>query len=200
MSTTVFHFLRHGDVENPKNVFYGRSPGFPLSVEGRECVRYMASQLKVYPIEAIYHSPLLRTKQSAEIIAEQFKLPMKEDDRLIEIATPYEGRPRGNRTTVPHYPVVKTNYVETMAEIYERMANFVREQAALWPDSHLVAVSHNGPLRILQLGLEGRPLTEAIFGYETIPTCGADLIVSVKGSHLTVTKQDLVCLATGHKG
>lgn len=199
MSKTVIHFIRHGEVLNPKNIFYGRLPGFPLSDEGRECVRYMANQLGVYPIEAIYSSPLLRTKQSAEIIADQLKLPVREDDRLIEIATPYEGRDRGQRTTVPHYPQVKSSYVETMAEIYDRMAHFVREQAEQWPDCHLVAVSHNGPLRILQLGLEGRPLTEAIFGYETIPTCGADLLVTVKGENITVEKQDLICLATGHK-
>ena len=34
-NTTVVHLVRHGEVENPQRVLYGRIPGFHLSAEGR---------------------------------------------------------------------------------------------------------------------------------------------------------------------
>jgi broad specificity phosphatase PhoE len=33
--TTIVHLLRHGLVENPSGVIYGRLPGYHLSAEGR---------------------------------------------------------------------------------------------------------------------------------------------------------------------
>ena len=33
--TTVVHLLRHGEVENPDHITYGRLPGYRLSANGR---------------------------------------------------------------------------------------------------------------------------------------------------------------------
>ena len=33
--TTCISLLRHGEVDNPQEVYYGRLPGFGLSAEGR---------------------------------------------------------------------------------------------------------------------------------------------------------------------
>lgn len=187
---TTFHFIRHGEVHNPRNIYYGRLPGFPLTDDGKQCIAYMARQLKQYPIEAIYHSPMLRTQQSAEIIAEVFKLQPQVDERLIEIASFFEGQSRGQAATVSHYPPLKVGKAETMQEIYDRMAHFVRDRAELHPDAHIVAISHNGPINILQRGLLGRALTDEASG-EVIPTCGTDTVVTVKGTNITVNRSEL---------
>ena len=33
--TTIVHLLRHGEVENPAGIVYGRLPGYHLSANGR---------------------------------------------------------------------------------------------------------------------------------------------------------------------
>ncbi|HEV3068841.1 MAG TPA: histidine phosphatase family protein, partial [Streptosporangiaceae bacterium] len=33
--TTVVHLLRHGEVDNPRGIIYGRLPGYHLSANGR---------------------------------------------------------------------------------------------------------------------------------------------------------------------
>jgi len=66
---TTIYLLRHGQVENPKRVVKERLPGFPLSEVGREEGKEIAQFLARKNISAVYYSPLLRTKQTAQIIA-----------------------------------------------------------------------------------------------------------------------------------
>ncbi len=97
----------------------------------------------------------------------------------------------GNQTRVLHYPPVTAGYAETMAEIYERLANFIKEKAHQFPDAALVAVSHGGPIRILELGLAGKPFTDEIYTEEEVPICGLDIIVSVAGQTIMAKRTEL---------
>ena len=60
-------FLRHGEVKNSKDIFYGDLVGYQLSDQGHEqaikASRYIANN---FDIENIYCSPLLRARQTAE--------------------------------------------------------------------------------------------------------------------------------------
>lgn len=64
---TRISFVRHGTVDNPRDVFYGRLPGFVLSVEGDRQARAAAEALRHEPIAAIYTSPMRRARQTADI-------------------------------------------------------------------------------------------------------------------------------------
>ena len=65
--TTVF-FVRHGEVYNPKDIVYLRSPRFRLSERGVQEVETTARYLQKEPIRAIFSSPMLRARQTAKII------------------------------------------------------------------------------------------------------------------------------------
>jgi broad specificity phosphatase PhoE len=81
------YLLRHGEVENPNNIFYGRLPGFHLSEKGRRHVRITAEKLKDKAIKKIYTSPLERAVETARIVQEVLGLNGDDviiDDRLIE--------------------------------------------------------------------------------------------------------------------
>ena len=67
-TTTTISFIRHGMVHNPERIIYGRLPRFRLSEEGMEDARRAAAALKNIPLQAIYCSPLLRTRQTAKAI------------------------------------------------------------------------------------------------------------------------------------
>src|SRR5580704_12297380 len=90
--TTVVHLLRHGEVENPKGVIYGRIPGFGLSEDGRMMAKAAAGYLAERDVVAIFTSPLERAKETAEPLAERFRLEPVVDDRLIEPWNHFEGK------------------------------------------------------------------------------------------------------------
>lgn len=188
---TVIHFLRHGAIDNPQNIFYGRLPGFHLNEDGKACVQYMATQLRQFAPTAIYHSPLERTAETAAIIGQTLHITPLPDERLTEVATLFEGHPRGISKQITHYPLTHyppttKGYAETMEEIYDRMARFMREKLVAHQGQEIIAISHGGPMRILELGLTNRPLTEAIFNQEEIPDCGVDLRVKMSGPDISV--------------
>src|ERR1700761_2246128 len=89
--TTVVHLLRHGEVETPKGVIYGRIPGFGLSEDGRMMAKAAADHLAERDVVAIFTSPLERARETAEPLAERFSLEPIVDDRLIEPWNHFEG-------------------------------------------------------------------------------------------------------------
>ena len=92
--TTTLYLMRHGQVHNPTNILYGRMPGFYLSDPGVQQAQAAGKWLADRPIKAIYCSPMERARQTAAIVAEQhFPLSPIIDERIVEVSTPYEGRP-----------------------------------------------------------------------------------------------------------
>ena len=81
---TVFHLLRHGE----PTVFgriNGRLPGVGLTAKGRAEIAAVAARLASEKIEAIYASPLQRTRETAEILAERLALPVQYREDVIEL-------------------------------------------------------------------------------------------------------------------
>ena len=80
MSSAIVHLLRHGQVHNPDRIVYGRLPEFRLAERGQEMARVAAQSLAQRRDEQgarIVHlvaSPLLRTRQTAQPVAEALSL------------------------------------------------------------------------------------------------------------------------------
>ena len=88
---TVVHLLRHGEVQNPDGVLYGRLPGFHLSEAGVVMAEHAAKAVADRDIVAIVSSPLERALETAAPLAAQFGLEIATDERLIEAANVFEG-------------------------------------------------------------------------------------------------------------
>jgi broad specificity phosphatase PhoE len=83
---TTLHLVRHGSHVLPPGVLAGRSPGVILSGEGREQALRTAERLAgTDGIDAVQCSPLERTHQTAEIIADRLRLTPVRVDALVEI-------------------------------------------------------------------------------------------------------------------
>jgi broad specificity phosphatase PhoE len=81
---TVFHLLRHGE----PTVFgriNGRLPGVGLSAKGRAEIAAVAGRLAEEKIDAIYSSPLQRTRETAEILSDRLALPIQYREDVIEL-------------------------------------------------------------------------------------------------------------------
>jgi len=86
---TKIYIVRHPQYSNPLSIIPGRLP-----VELSEIGLSEAEKLKNFfhdkSINKIYSSPILRCKQTAEIISGN-QIPVEYDDRLIEVLTAYQG-------------------------------------------------------------------------------------------------------------
>src|SRR5580704_10511955 len=89
-ATATVHLVRHGEVENPAGVLYGRIPGYHLSEAGRMMAKAAADFLAGRDITVARSSPLERALET-EPIAAQLGLPVEIDDRLIEPWNHFEG-------------------------------------------------------------------------------------------------------------
>ena len=164
----TIYFIRHGEVDNPKQILYGRLPRFGLSELGKEQALVTAQKLKNTPTKALYTSPLLRARQTAEIIGSVLNLKPRIDHRLTEVATSLQGIP-----LVQFRIVEKTMYEydrkgvdfggETSRVIEKRMRSFVNSMRKKYQEQHIAAVSHGDPILILKSWHEKKDFT---YGYK----------------------------------
>ena len=92
----LIHLVRHGEVDNPRLLSYGRLPGFQLSELGINQAETSGEYLSQTGgnILGLWCSPLDRTRQTAAIIADRLEVPVEVDDRLIEVGSWRDGLPR----------------------------------------------------------------------------------------------------------
>src|SRR6202042_3163476 len=89
--TTVVHLLRHGEVENPAGIIYGRLPGYHLSANGRLMATAASDYFAERAVVTLFCSPLERAQETARPVAERLGLEIITDDRLIESGNHFEG-------------------------------------------------------------------------------------------------------------
>ena len=76
---------RHGETaENKERRFQGQKD-VPLNDTGREQARVLGERAKAEGLAAVYTSPLVRARETAEIVAAALGLEPRADDRLKEV-------------------------------------------------------------------------------------------------------------------
>lgn len=164
--TTRVHLLRHGEVYNPRGVLYGRLPDYHLSDLGVEMANRVAETLKERDINAVISSPLERAQETARPVAEMFGLDVLTDERLIEAANVFEGLTfgvgNGSLKRPGHWWHLRNPFRPSWGEAYSAIAARMlaamadaREAAA---GHEAVLVSHQLPIWIVRLSVEGRRL------------------------------------------
>lgn len=165
MKTRV-HVLRHGEVENPNKVLYGRQPNWHLSNRGVQMAEAVADWSKDRPIRAIHVSPLERAQETAAPIVAAHGILITTDPRLIEAANVFEGKPFSVGDGVLRRPSTwrylwnpwRPSWGEPYKEQIERMMAaiyFARDSAI---GAEAICVSHQLPIWIVRSHVEGRSL------------------------------------------
>jgi broad specificity phosphatase PhoE len=177
---TVLHLVRHGQVENPRKIVYGRQRGWRLSERGRAEAEEVARHLAGRPIARVYTSPLERAVQTATVIAGAGGGEVEPRDDLVEawLCAPWEGMPwrdvrRGRAREWARYlfrPLEVGGVAEDLRALAARMDTALRAIAAAHPAQQVVAVSHGDPLKAGILALTGGDLRE--LHHSPIPTGG----------------------------
>ncbi|HEY1675337.1 MAG TPA: histidine phosphatase family protein [Streptosporangiaceae bacterium] len=164
--TTVVHLLRHGEVENPKGVIYGRIPGFGLSEDGRMMAKAAADYLAERDVVAIFTSPLERAKETAEPLAERFSLEPIVDERLIEPWNHFEGLVfgvgDGSLKRFQHWWYLRNPFTPSWGERYrlvaQRMLAAMSDARDAARGHEVVCVSHQLPIWVTRRSVEGKRL------------------------------------------
>lgn len=146
-ASVCVYLVRHGEVHNPRALRYGRLPGFPLSLRGREQARRAAAWLDAQsPRPAhVVSSPLERAVETAEIISALLGLePPSLDERLTEVASRFEGLPRIPHPTDYFLRLISGGHDEPADTVAARVRAAVLEQVRAGTSA--VLVSHQTPI------------------------------------------------------
>lgn len=86
MSRTTLYIVRHGETDNNRsNRFIGGATDHPLNERGMAQAASLRARFADIPLAAVYSSPLLRAKMTAEQIRGDHDIPLVTDDGLLEI-------------------------------------------------------------------------------------------------------------------
>ena len=166
MQPTIVHVCRHGQVDNPDHILYGRLPGYGLSALGHAMAERLGEHFADAPLVQLRVSPLQRAKETlAPIAAAHPDLEIIEDARLIETANILEGQSFGRfnqRLLLPRNlwhlrNPLRPSWGEPYPQIAQRMRAAIADAAASVPKgSQVLIVSHQLPIYIARLDAEGR--------------------------------------------
>lgn len=162
-TVTMVHLVRHGQVENPAGIVYGRLPGFHLSEVGRRQAEAAAERLAGVDLGLLWTSPLERARETAAIIAARHHIDTVVDARLTESGNTLEGTAqsftavlRSPRTWLRLRNPFAPSWGETFADIRIRMVEAIDEAVAAAGHREVAIVSHETPLLVARLALSGR--------------------------------------------
>lgn len=119
-----------------------------------------AGQLRGEPIERIFVSPLLRARQTAEIIATALGMAIETDQRLSDIHSGFDGRPVADYlAAIAADPVeARVEGGESLRDYQRRVGGFLRWLGTR-PFACVLIVAHEETLRILEAHCAGHSLS-----------------------------------------
>jgi broad specificity phosphatase PhoE len=156
----TIHLVRHGEVENPKGVIYGRLPGYHLSERGRRQAQAASEHLADADIAVVRASPLERAQETAALIAAPHGLEVETEERIIESHTTFEGvgRSLASFLTRPHHwwhfrNPMRPSWGESFSEIRDRMMAAIDDAVEAAAGREIVVVSHQTPVLVARMAL-----------------------------------------------
>ncbi len=158
----TYYMLRHGEAQsNVRDVCSSWPETFenPLTEAGVQMIHEAAELLADKKIEMIFASDLLRTKQTAGIVAEALGLTVTFEEKLREIQFgDMNGKPATElevlvgRHTPPGYRVFGG---ENYADVADRVFAFLQELELRYIGKTILLVSHQSPLWLLEEKVRG---------------------------------------------
>jgi broad specificity phosphatase PhoE len=163
---TVLHLLRHGEVENPRGILYGRLPDYHLSDIGKRMAERIAHTLKGRDLTYLVSSPLERAQESARPTSEELGLEIVTDARVIEADNVFEGMKVGvgdgslrKPSAWKHlYNPFKPSWGEPYKDVVVRMLAAMHDARDAAAGHEALIVSHQLPIWVVRSFVEGRRL------------------------------------------
>jgi len=161
MQTNIY-FIRHGEVENPQGIIYGRLPNFGLSENGKKELEKTADFLLDKQITILYSSPLQRTKESAAIVQKKLQIPtIHITDVITETLSSYQGRKFRDLDKLQSEVYLKplSPSDETIQQLAVRMKHFLQFLIKTYPGKNIAVLSHGDPIMALKAVVKNKSLS-----------------------------------------
>lgn len=199
------YLIRHGETQwNKKRRVQGMSD-IPLNDYGRNLARQTAEGLKKIHFDFAYTSPLVRAKETAEIILEGRNIPLYEESKIRELGFgAYEGICISGPDKSPYSAEFNkffkdtANYVpaeggEQIEEILERTGAFLQKlyQDESLQDKTILISSHGAAMTALLNNIKG-VFNPAEFWNRGVPANCAVTIVEVKDKKPEIIAENLI--------
>jgi probable phosphomutase (TIGR03848 family) len=148
--TTVL-FIRHGENDwTATDKLAGHTPGVHLNEYGRQQAEALAQRLAKVKLSAIYASPLDRTVETAQALAQPHQLPVQTCAGLLEVDYgEWTGQPVRKLAKTPIWAIVQGHPSgasfpggESMYGMQARMVQEVNRLAAHHPGETIAVVGH----------------------------------------------------------
>ena len=153
---TVVHFVRHGQTPTTGSTLPGRAAGLHLADAGQKQAEAVSERLAGLPkADAVYTSPLERTRETAAPIGRRLGLRVRSDKGLLECDFgEWTGKPLKDLMKLPEWKTVQRYPSgfrfpggESFAEMQTRMTATVNRIVDAHKGGAVVAVSHADPIK-----------------------------------------------------
>lgn len=152
------YIVRHGKTEWNEKGFLQGSNDIPLNEEGIKEAKKLASKLDLSKIDICISSPLIRAKQTAEILVGN-KLKIIYDDLLKERGFGnYEGKKINFELIGKHWDYGlndSSNGIESIKDCLDRAKIFLDKIKKEYSNKNILIVSHGGFIKALHFNLVG---------------------------------------------
>jgi len=191
---TLILFVRHGHTPTTGKLLPGRAPGLHLSDDGRAQADAVAERIaRLKSVDAIYASPLERTRETAAPIAAARGLKVKADRGLLEADIgEWTGRELKAVRKLPEWKTVQHHPSgfrfpggESFLDIQHRMVATVDRLRAAHPGGTVVAVSHADPIKAALAHALGTHLDQ--FQRFAVSPCSVSAVVHGDGAPMVLT-------------
>ncbi|MBV8981864.1 MAG: MSMEG_4193 family putative phosphomutase [Acidimicrobiia bacterium] len=191
---TLVLLVRHGHTPTTGKLLPGRAKGLHLSDDGRKQAAAVAERIGSVPtVDAVYASPLERTKETAAPIAKAHGLRVHTVKGLLEVDigewTGWELK-RAAKTeewkTVQKRPsAFRFPGGESFLEMQSRIVDTIERIRADHPGGTVVAVSHADPIKAAAADAVGTPLD--LFQRIVISPCSVTAILYGDSAPIALT-------------
>jgi probable phosphoglycerate mutase len=166
MKMMILLLIRHGANEWVGKRLAGWTPNVHLNEEGRNQAVVLAERLATVPLSAIYSSPLERTMETAQPLADACGLTLQVRAGLGETRYgEWTGRSLKELKDEALWPVVQVYPSgvrfpggESMNEVQSRIVAELDAIRDAHPDQVVAAVSHSDPIKLAVAHYAGIPL------------------------------------------
>ncbi len=169
-----YFILRHGEARSNKEGFTSCWPEKIenlLTKKGRKEIQNIIPRLKREKIDLIFSSDVLRTKQTAVMVAKGLHLKVNFDKRLREVNVGiFNGRPieewNGYFKNRAEKFTKRAPEAENRRDIKKRLIDFIKSIDSKYKSKNILIIGHEDPLIILQGAIKGLLEKEMIKKWE----------------------------------
>lgn len=189
MSATIL-LIRHAAHGHLGTILSGRTPGIPLSDEGRRQADRLSARLAELPLAALHTSPVQRARETAQAVAGRKPgLAAEEHGGLDEIDFgTWTGRPFTELSADPGWERWNRDRAwatppagESMARAQRRAWRHVTETAARYPEQTVAMVSHCDIIRSIIVQILALPL-DAVHRFDIDPASISRVLIASWGA------------------